>query len=41
VKWFKNEIQDTMVKIILIDSETYISTAAGVRYKTRLAQTGS
>lgn len=40
-KWFKDEIQDTMVRITLIDSETCISTAPGVRYKTRLSQTGS
>ena len=35
--WFKSEIQDTMALITVIDSETCISTAAGVRYKTRLA----
>lgn len=39
--WFKNDIQDTMVKIAIIDSETYLCTAGEVIYKTRLAQTGS
>jgi hypothetical protein len=37
--WFKSEIQDTMALITVIDSETCISTAAGVRYKTRFAET--
>lgn len=37
-EWFKNGIQDTMAVITLIDSDTYISTAKGVRYKTRLAE---
>lgn len=36
--WFKNEIQDTMALITLIDSDTYISTGTGVRYKTKLAE---
>lgn len=36
--WFKNEIQDTMALITVIDSDTYISTATGVRYKTRLVE---
>lgn len=35
-KWFKDEIQDTRVTLTLLDSTTYISTAAGVSYKTRL-----
>jgi hypothetical protein len=34
-KWFKDEIQDTMVTLTLLDTATYISTVAGVRYKTR------
>jgi hypothetical protein len=41
LKWFKDDIQDTMVKITLIDSETYLGTAGEVIYKTRLAKTGS
>lgn len=41
VKWFKDDIQDTMVKITLLESDTYLGTAGEVIYKTRLAQTGS
>jgi hypothetical protein len=39
-KWFKSDIQDTMVQITVIDSETYLGTEGEVIYKTRLAQTG-
>jgi hypothetical protein len=28
-KWFKSDIQDTMVTLTLLDSKTYISTATG------------
>lgn len=38
VTWFKSEIQDTKVVITIIDSDTYIGTDRGVRYKTRLAE---
>ena len=37
-EWFKDEIQDTMAQITVLDSDTYIITATGVRYKTRLAE---
>jgi hypothetical protein len=40
-KWFKSDIKDTMAVITIIDSDTYIGTATGVIYKTRLAKTGS
>lgn len=33
-----HEIQDTMAQITVLDSDTYIITATGVRYKTRLAE---
>ena len=35
--WFKNEIQDTKVVVSIIESDTYVCTDTGVRYKTRLA----
>jgi hypothetical protein len=40
-KWFIRGIQDTMLKITLIDSDTYLGTDGEVVYKTRLASTGS
>ena len=40
-KWSKDDIQDTILRITVIDSETYIGTVEEVIYKTRLAQAGS
>jgi len=38
VKWFKNDIQDTMAVITMVDSDTYIGTERRVIYKTRLTE---